>query len=143
MKNILHDIRSSGTNKAAVLKPGLPTSSAIIEAEKIVSRYHVIVERHERLGYFATAIEMPGTNAHGKTPNDCFKEIHQALIASVATLIDAGQPVPDVCDAARSIQINLRVTPREKVLMTHAAKRLGFRGLSDFLRRAALKQLQE
>lgn len=42
----------------------------------------------------------------------------------------------------RTQQVNVRLTPEEKVILEGTARRKGFEGLSDFIRAAALESVR-
>jgi uncharacterized protein (DUF1778 family) len=61
------------------------------------------------------------------------------MITAVATMLEDGDtPPPPASDAMRSEQVNVRLTAEERLALETAAQRHGFRGLSDFIRNAAL-----
>jgi len=89
-------------------------------------------------------VELPNVYADGKTPELCYKAVQEALLIAVATMLECGQrpPVP-ACAAKRSLQVNVRLTPEEKSLLSDASSLLGFSGLSDFIRNAALERISQ
>ena len=63
----------------------------------------------------------------------------EALAVAVATLLEAGDvPPPPASEGKRTEQVNVRLTPEEKLLLEEAARSRGFRGLGDFVRSSAL-----
>jgi hypothetical protein len=77
----------------------------------------------------------------GKTPDNCVQATRQALTTAVATLLESGQiPPSPASEHKRSEQINIRVTPEEKLLLEEAARSRGFRGIGDYVRSTTLGQ---
>ena len=112
------------------------------DAEKIVPNYRIVLERNDSAGFTGTSVEIPTVLAEGKTPTECYRATQDALITIVATMIESGQKPPMPSSARkRTVQANIRLTAEEKLLLSSAATSLGFKGLSDFLRRAALKEV--
>ena len=110
-------------------------------AGKIVADYRIILERHERLGYIGSAVELPTVFADAKTPQKCYKAAQEALMVAVATMIECGQRPPQPASAGmRTEQVNVRLTAEEKLLFANAAMNLGFKGVSDFIRNSALNR---
>lgn len=117
-------------------------ASILCDAERTVANYRFVLERNEREGYNGSSVELPTVLADGRTPNECYRATQEALIATVATMIESGQQPPLPSSAKkRTVQVNIKLTAEEKLLLSGAAKSFGYKGLSDFLRRAALKQV--
>lgn len=84
---------------------------------------------------------MPFVMGDGKTIQSCADVTIEALIAAIATLLEAGERPPSPAMARkRDRQVNVRVTADEKMRLEEIAQREGFRSLSDFMRNAALNQ---
>jgi len=63
-------------------------------------------------------------------------------MVAVATMIECGQRPPQPASAGRRVeQVNVRLTAEEKLLFTNAARNLGFKGISDFIRSTALNSV--
>ena len=71
----------------------------------------------------------------GKTPEQCIHNVRDILATHIAAMIERGEtpPAPST-EQVRSEQVNIRLTPDEKLAMETAAQRQGFRGLSDYVR---------
>lgn len=80
---------------------------------------------------------MPTVFADGQTPDACVKAVREALTVAVATMLEDGKR-PPTSPTKRSVQVNIRLTPDEKLALEETATRLGFKGLSDYIRHAAL-----
>ena len=86
---------------------------------------------------------MPNVFADGKTAQACVAAIRKALEVATATMIEMGETPPaPASEVARQEQINVRVSAEEKLLMEEAARRKGFRGISDFVRTTTLSSLR-
>ncbi|MCH7925358.1 MAG: type II toxin-antitoxin system HicB family antitoxin [Planctomycetes bacterium] len=110
-------------------------------ARKVVSAYRIILEKDAGLGYIGSSIELPAVFADGATAASCVDAIQQALTYAVATMIECGQRPPAAASSGkRDVQINIRLTAQEKLRLSDAARRLGFKGVSDFVRLAALER---
>jgi len=113
--------------------------SILRKARKVVSDYRIILERNDRLGFIGSSVELPTVFADAKTPDKCYKATEEALMIAVATMIECGQRPPQPASAKkRDVQVNVRLTSEEKLLLSNAARNLGFKGISDFLRNSAL-----
>ena len=64
-------------------------------------------------------------------------------MVGVAVMLEAGDAPPlPMTDESRDQQVNIRLTAREKLRIEGAAQRSGFRGVSDFIRAAALEHVR-
>ena len=114
-------------------------SDVLRQARELASEYRIILEQEPELGFVGHALEMPGVMADGKTPTECVEQVREAAAGAVATMIEQGQMPPRPAgEKKRQAQLNLRVTDEEKLVLEEAASRRGFRGVSDFVRDAAL-----
>lgn len=112
----------------------------LARAEGIVSQYRLLLEPSDGGGYLGYSIELRGVMADGRTPEECARATLVAQVGMVAAMLEAGdRPPPPSTDGKRDNQINIRVTIEEKLLLESAAKRQGFRGISEFLRNAGLR----
>lgn len=98
------------------------------------------VERSEDGGFVGSSVELPFVMADGPTREECLAATEGALVAAVATLLERGETPPSrASEGKREQQINLRVSAHEKFLLEEAARKAGFRSVSDFIRTAALE----
>lgn len=134
--------RSSGRKPRTTKRIDRPFDASVLrQARDIVAEYRLILEQNDELGFIGSAVEMPTVFADGRTPDGCVNSTREALAVAVATLLESGQrpPLPATL-RRRETQINVRLTAEEKLLLNDAAKRSGFRGISDFVRFAALER---
>lgn len=116
-----------------------PLSAEHLEqGRKLAERYQAIIWMEDG-EYFGRGLELPWTFEDGKSPEECFAKLREAMAHTVAFMLEQGQrpPVP-ASEAQRTAQINIRVTPQEKDILEQAAKSRGYHGISDYLRDVAL-----
>jgi predicted RNase H-like HicB family nuclease len=112
--------------------------SVLKRARQIVEGYQIILHFEDGL-YYGRGLELPTAMNHGKTPDECVKATREILATAVAYLIESGQTPPaPASENKRTEQINVRLTPEEKLTLEEAARSKGFRGVSDFVRSASL-----
>jgi predicted RNase H-like HicB family nuclease len=89
------------------------------------------------------SIELPHCYGDGKTPDECVADTREAIIAVVGYMLEEGQvPPAPAREERRNQQINIRLTAEEKLLLEDAARRQGFRGISDFMRNKTLSSVR-
>ena len=122
--------------KAELTKPF--DKKVLAKAKKLAAQYTIVI-RFEDGEYFGKTLEMPYVMADGETPEACMTQVIEATTAAIASLYENDeQPPKPASDEKRSTQVNVRLTQYEKFQLEEAARRAGFRGLSDFVRSAAL-----
>ncbi|MGA2496198.1 MAG: type II toxin-antitoxin system HicB family antitoxin [Tepidisphaeraceae bacterium] len=116
-----------------------PFDPAILErARKIADTYRIAIE-FEDGEYYGYALELTGAMGDGKTPDECIKATREAATVVVAYMIEEGQSPPlPAREGVRTEQVNVRLSIDEKVAIESAAKQMGFRGISDYIRSAAI-----
>lgn len=132
--------RSSGRKAKATTAIDRPFEASVLNrATKIAGAYRLVLERHDEVGFIGSSVEMPTVFADGPTPDACVEAVHTALCYAVATMLEQGQSPPaPASTGTRNVQVNVRLTADEKFVLQEAARRLGFKGVSDFVRNAAL-----
>lgn len=107
-------------------------------ARAIAERYRIILH-FEDGEYYGRGLEMPYVMSDGKTPDQCVRSTRESLAVMVATMLERDEvPPAPASEGKRTEQINVRLTPEEKLLLEEAARSGGFRGLGDFVRSSAL-----
>jgi predicted RNase H-like HicB family nuclease len=109
-------------------------------ANSLAARYQVVIRFDQEEGeFYGRGLEMPLAMGDGKTPDQCVASTRKAMAVVAATMIERGEtpPAPAV-EGIRGEQVNIRLTAEEKLLLEESARRQGFRGLSDYVRAAAL-----
>ncbi|MCZ6837427.1 MAG: type II toxin-antitoxin system HicB family antitoxin [Planctomycetota bacterium] len=111
------------------------------QSAEIAHGYRLMIQKDPDVGYFGRALEMPMVMADGSTIARCAASTLEALTLAVATMLEQGESPPQPATSEkRSAQINIRVTAEEKLRLEEAAQRLGYRGISDYVRAAAMKE---
>jgi predicted RNase H-like HicB family nuclease len=112
------------------------------EAKRIAAAYQVILHCEDG-HWYGRGLELPNVFGDGKSVNQCMEDTREALLGAVALMIEQGQKPPAAARAGtRTQQVNVRLTPEEKVMLETTAKRKGFNGLSDFIRAAAMESVK-
>ena len=99
-----------------------------------------MLEPDEELGYIGSSIELPTVFADARTPDACVKATREAMTVAVATLLELGRRPPSGRHQ-RTQQVNIRLTPDERLALAEAASRLGYKGISEYVRAAALSRI--
>jgi predicted RNase H-like HicB family nuclease len=116
-----------------------PFSAQVLkEARRMAAEYQVIP--HCETGHwYGRGLELPHVFGDGKTTDRCIADTQEALCGAVACMLEQGQRPPSPArQGTRTQQVNVRLTAEEKAVLEATAKGKGFKGLSDFLRAAAL-----
>jgi len=130
----------TSSRRKAKTAPDRPFDADTLKrAKKIASTYRLVLEKNEAVGFVGSSIELPTVFTDGLTPASCVESTQQALVYAVATMLESGQNPPAAASMQRrNVQVNVRLTAQEKLRLTEAARRQGFKGVSDFVRIAAL-----
>jgi predicted RNase H-like HicB family nuclease len=114
--------------------------SVLAEAERIVAEYEITLWREDGWWY-GHGVEFPTAYGDGATVEECMASTREGLVAGVAYLLENGQRPPRPARLGeRSEQVNIRVTAEERAILDNRSRAGGFRGLSDFVRAAALSE---
>ena len=128
--------KSKGSSKKAIDRPFDP--ALLKQARAIADGYQIILHFEDGL-YYGRGLEMPTVMNHGKTPDQCVRATRDILTTAVAYMLETGQTPPSpASENKRTEQINVRLTPEEKLILEETARSKGFRGISDFVRSASL-----
>ncbi len=126
-------LRGKGVNRP--FHPRLLT-----RARAIADSYHIILH-FEDGEYYGRALELPTAMNDGKSPDECVKATREILTSTIAYLLEEGETPPmPASEGRRSEQVNVRLTPEEKLRLEDVARSKGFRGISDFIRSVSLEQ---
>jgi predicted RNase H-like HicB family nuclease len=127
----------SSPESASIRRPF--AADTLAAAKLAIAQYQVSIwfdEDEKR--YFGRGIELPLVMGDGRTPDQCVRNTCQALIVTIATMIESGESPPlPANEGRRDQQVNIRLTRIERLLLEGAARRTGA-PLSDFVRAAAL-----
>lgn len=131
----------SGKSKRSKADPRRPFDPAILRRAKVIAEKYQLVIWKEDGHFFGHGVELPNTYGDGKTIEACAKDTREAFVYSVATLLEHGEdPPPPALEEIRTEQVNVRLTAREKLQLEAAARQKGFKGVSDYVRSAALRE---
>jgi len=124
------------SSKKAIDRPFDP--GVLRKARGIANSYQIILH-FEDGDYYGRGLEMPHVMNDGKTPDECVEKTRDILTTVIAYMLETGEVPPSpASENKRSEQVNIRVTPEEKLQLEEAARSKGFRGVSDFVRSASL-----
>lgn len=109
------------------------------KAKRVAGTYTLVITPEPDVGYFGRTVEMPLVMGDGPTHAECAAQVLEATTLAVASMLEAGETPPVAArEGKRNQQVNLRLTADEKLRLQEAARREGFRTISDFIRSAAL-----
>ena len=119
--------------------PARPFDPAVLEkARKIAAEYEIVLW-FEDGEWYGRGLELPHTCGDGRTPAACIASVRQGLVVTVATMLEDGErPPAPARTGERTEQVNIRLTASEKALLENRSRAGGFRGISDYVRAAAL-----
>lgn len=132
--------KSARKRSGAIDRPFDPR--VLARASALAAQYKILLEPDAEAGFAGRALEMPECVGVGKTADQCVSATRDVLTSGIATMLEAGDvpPMPSA-QGLRQQQINIRVTPEEKLMLEEAARSKGFRGISDFVRSATFASL--
>jgi predicted RNase H-like HicB family nuclease len=123
--------------KDAVRRPF--DADLLARARSIAEGYQIVVRREDDQ-YVGRGLEMPECIGTGPDPRACVEDARELMTTAVAVLLENGQsPPPLASEGARTEQVNIRFSAEEKLELETAARQQGFRGVSDYVRAAALR----
>ena len=111
-----------------------PFAAAILEkASQGVERYRFAFWRED--GRFVGQCVELDTRGVGRTAEAAVAEARKLALTAAAFMLEAGRRLPlPSAGQARTVQVNIRLSPAEKLAIEEAAQANGFRGISDYLR---------
>ena len=121
-------------NKPAHVVNNRPFSATVLaKARQAVEEYRFAFWRQD--GRFVAQCVELDTLGVGATSQAALAEARNLALTAAAVLIESRQRLPLPATAqARTVQINIRLSPTEKRTIEEAARSGGFRGISDYLR---------
>ena len=116
-----------------------PFDPAVLRrARELADTYQVVVRREDG-EFVGRGLELPECIGTGATPGACVDDARDLMTTSVAVMLEQGEtPPPPAGEGARTEQVNIRFSAEEKLALETAARQQGFRGVSDYVRAAAL-----
>jgi predicted RNase H-like HicB family nuclease len=130
---------SEAKGRLAANDPARPFDPSILAQARAIASDYEIVMWFEDGEWYGRGLELPHTYGDGKTPAACVASVREGLVVTVATMLEDGErpPVP-ARTGERTEQVNIRLTASEKALLENRSRAGGFRGVSDYVRAAAL-----
>lgn len=102
-------------------------------AQEAVANYRFSFWRED--GRFVAQCVELDTLGVGDTAEAAVAHAKELAITSACVMIEQGQRLPlPASTQARTVQVNIRLSPAEKIAIENAAASHGFRGISDYLR---------
>ena len=112
-----------------------------LRAAAIATEYKFVIAPHEDVGFIGCTVEFPLAFGEGKTIGACVKDTRLATIAAVAVMLEHGETPPTPAgEGRREQQVNIRLSAEERFRLEQAARKSGYRSLSDFMRAAAMRE---
>jgi hypothetical protein len=75
----------------------------------------------------------------GDSIEACVRDTIEATVFAIGATLEAGERAPAAAsEGRRDKQVNIRLTADEKFRLDEAARREGFRSISDYMRAASL-----
>lgn len=118
----------------------------IARAEAAARDYRIVLDATDSGGFIGSVAEMPGVMAEGRSAEECVEFTRRALVIGIMALLRRGHtPVPSLKqrrregELRREDQLNLRLSADEKRMLEQAARKQGFRSVSEFVRTRALE----
>ena len=107
-------------------------------APAVASGYQVVLWQEDG-EFYGRGLELPLTMNDGRTADACVTNVRDAMVTTVATMLERGEtPPPPANEQRRTEQVNVRLTVEEKLVLDAAASRGGAGGVSEFVREAAM-----
>ncbi len=119
-----------------------PFDSTLLDRARQIAEQYRIILRQEDGEYYGQTLELPGAMNDGKSAAECIENTIDIATTTIATMLERGEipPLP-ASDERRDEQVNVRLSKIERLTFEEAARSRGFRGLSDFLRNAAMSSV--
>lgn len=136
-------VRSKNSRRGEPLDPARPFDPAILaKARVIADRYRIVLEREDGWWY-GHGLELPGAGGDGATAEAAVADTREALVTVAAYMLEKGErPPAPAGEGRRTEQVNIRLTAEERWRLESRSQGQGFRGLSDYVRAAALAEPQ-
>lgn len=112
----------------------------LAKARKLARSYQVLMW-FEDGEYYGRGLELPFTAADGKTPQECFENVREAFVGTIALMLDRRErPPAPASEAGRTEEVNVRMSVQERLRAEEAARAKGYRGLAEYLRARVLSE---
>jgi len=130
----------SGKSRESSKAIDRPFAPGILARAKEIAKQYQVVLSFEDGHWYGRGLELPNVFGDGRTVNQCVRDTREAVAGCVALMLETGgKPPAPAREGVRTKQVNVRLTAEEKLMLETTAKRKGFKGLSDFVRTAAIE----
>src|SRR5437016_7629243 len=94
----------------------------LAKARKLARTYQVLIW-FEDGEYYGRGLELPFTAADGKTPQECFENVGEAFVSTIALMLERGETPPRAAsEAQRTEEVNVRMSVQERLRAEEAAR---------------------
>ena len=112
----------------------------LAKAKALAHSYQVLIW-FEDGEFYGRGLELPFTAADGKTAQACFESVREAMVGTVAHMLERGETPPTAAsEAGRTEEVHLQLSGQEKLRVEEAARAKGYRGLAEYLRALVLSE---
>ncbi len=124
--------------------PVRASDPAVIDrARRMAAKYRLVLEPDASGGFKAHAIEMPRASGAGRTADKCVDNTRAAIVSAVVKMLVKGDAPPLPAGETRRVeQINIRVSPEDRILLEEAARQQGCRSVADYVRRVSIRTIR-
>jgi predicted RNase H-like HicB family nuclease len=142
MSKTQKNVAAKRDTRNAIDRPFAP--DILRRAKELAGKFQIVVRFDEEEGeYYGRGLELPNALGDGATPDACVTSTREAMVALIAFMLERGERPPSPSgEAGRTEQVNIRLTAQEKLLLEDISGRKGFRGVSDFMRAAAISEAE-
>src|SRR5437762_209013 len=105
-----------------------PFDSKVLQRAKAVAATYQVVGGFdaEEGEWYGHGIELPLAMGDGATAEKCLRSTQETIVVILATMIERGEKLPaPASDEQRTEQINVRLTPGEKLELERSARHGG------------------
>jgi predicted RNase H-like HicB family nuclease len=136
-------MKNSSTDQNTKRKRNADVSGVIAADQALAASYTLVLEPLTNGSYRGRSLELPTVLGFGADVSKCAKDVQESLALAIAAMREAGQaPPPPATEGKRDDQVNIKLTRHERAFINEAARREGFRSVSDFMRSVAVRQLR-
>ncbi len=109
----------------------------LIKAKKIAEKYEITLTQDDG-EWYGNSIEMPNIFGDGKTSKECIRNTKEALITTIAYLLEQREIVPaPINKEERTEKVNISLTHEEKNILSASALSHGYKDIADYIRAKA------
>lgn len=114
-------------------------ADVLVKARELAGAYQIVTWQEDGRWY-GRGVEYPNVYGDGTTEVACLEATRDAIISAVAYELEKGMaPAIPAREGKRTEQVNIRLSAIEKLVIESASRRLGYRGIADYIRATALE----